>query len=62
VWFWDGRSARARALAQLDTGGSSRCDKVKPEALTVLQGARGYQLLVSDRLCDGGALVFTVAR
>jgi hypothetical protein len=37
--------------------------QVKPEALTVLQeSARGYQLLVSDGLCDGGALVFTVAR
>ena len=67
VWFWDGRSPQARALAQLDTRqvGLRSCDKeVKPEALTVLQeSARGYQLLVlSDGLCDGGALVFTVAR
>ena len=67
VWFWDGRSPQARALAQLDTRQVSlrSCDKeVKPEALTVLQEtAKGYQLLVlSDGLCDGGALVFTVGR
>jgi hypothetical protein len=72
VWFWDGRQTpgqlgTARALASLDTRAVSlrSCDKeVKPEALTVLQEtARGYQLLVlSDGLCDGGALVFTVGR
>ena len=67
VWFWDGHSPQARALAQLDTRQVSlrSCDKeVKPEALTVLQEtAKGYQLLVlSDGLCDGGALVFTVGR
>ena len=67
VWFWDGVSPQARALAQLDTRQVSlrSCDKeIKPEALTVLQEtAKGYQLLVlSDGLCDGGALGFTVGR
>ena len=67
VWFWDGHSPQARALAQLDTRQVSlrSCDKeIKPEALTVLQEtAKGYQLLVlSDGLCDGGALGFTVGR
>ena len=67
VWFWDGLSRQARALAQLDTQQVSlrSCDKeVKPEGLTVLQEtALGYRLMVlSDGLCDGGALLFTVAR
>ena len=67
VWFWDGVSRQARALAQLDTRQISlrSCDKeVKFEAITVLQEtAKGYQLLVlSDGLCDGGALRFTVLR
>ena len=67
VWFWDGVSRQARALAQLDTRQISlrSCDKeVKPEALTVLQEtAKSYQLLVlSDGLCDGGALMFRVGR
>ena len=67
VWFWDGVSRQARALAQLDTQPVSlrSCDnEVKPEAITVLQEtALGYRLMVlSDGLCDGGALLFTVAR
>ncbi|MBC7548705.1 MAG: DUF3616 domain-containing protein [Polaromonas sp.] len=72
VWFWDGRQApgqpgTARALATLDTRQINlrSCDKeIKLEALTVLQEtAFGYQVLVlSDGLCDGGALVFTVGR
>ena len=72
VWFWDGRQTPglpgvARALATLDTRGVSlrSCDKeIKPEALTVLrETARGYAVLVlSDGLCDGGALTFTLPR
>jgi hypothetical protein len=60
-------SPQARVLAQLDTRQVSlrSCDKeIKPEALNVLQEtAKGYQLLVlSDGLCDGGALGFMVGR
>ena len=75
VWFWDGRQtpdrpgppATARALATLDTRQVAlrSCDhELKPEAITVLQeSAQGYRLMVlSDGLCDGGALMFTVPR
>ena len=74
VWFWDGRAsttpgspAAVRALATLDTHRVAlrSCDaELKPEALTVLQEtAQGYRVMVlSDGLCDGGALTFTVAR
>ena len=74
VWFWDGRPpatpgspAAVRALATLDTRRVAlrSCDaELKPEALTVLQEtAQGYRVMVlSDGLCDGGALVMTVPR
>ena len=62
-----GSPAAVRALATLDTHRVAlrSCDaELKPEALTVLQEtAQGYRVMVlSDGLCDGGALTFTVAR
>jgi hypothetical protein len=72
ILFWDGRStdgriARARPLAQLDVAQVRRpgCDEgVKPEALTLLaETAREYRVLVlSDGMCDGGRLAFTIRR
>ena len=54
-------------LAALDLSGVTlrQCDKeLKPEAITVLEETpTAYQLLVlSDGLCDGGPLAFTVPR
>jgi hypothetical protein len=59
--------ATPRPLAQLDLAGVAlrKCDKeIKPEAITVLgQTPAAYRLLVlSDGLCDGGALVFDIPR
>ena len=56
-----------RLLAALDLSGVTlrQCDKeLKPEAITVLEETpTAYQLLVlSDGLCDGGPLAFTVPR
>ena len=56
-----------KVLAALDLSGVKlrSCDKeLKPEAMTVLEETpKTYRLLVlSDGLCDGGPLVFTVAR
>jgi len=73
VAWWDGRSdaegrvVQPRILAALDLGGVKlrKCDKeLKPEAMTVLEETpAAYKLLVlSDGLCDGGPLAFTVAR
>ena len=72
VAWWDGQSAKGRVvqprvLAALDLGGVKlrKCDKeLKPEALTVLEETpAAYKLLVlSDGMCDGGPLAFTVAR
>ncbi len=78
IAFWDGTAAagvvRPRELAVLDlagvdaAAGGCRDEKVpkavKPEALAVVGGdARHYRVLVlSDGMCDGGPLVFTVPR
>ena len=71
VAWWDGKTAadvvQPRLLAALDLSGVTlrKCDKeLKPEAITVLEEtATTYQLLVlSDGLCDGGPLTFTVPR
>jgi hypothetical protein len=71
LFWWDGQASRTlvqpRLLARLDISGVKlrSCDaEIKPEALTVLQESpTAYQLLVlSDGLCDGGPLVFTLAK
>lgn len=70
VW-WDGKGSHGttglRTLAALDLSGVSlrTCDKqIKPEALAVWgETPQTYNLLVlSDGLCDGGPLAFTVPR
>lgn len=72
VAWWDGQPAEGRVvqpkiLASLDLGSVKlrKCDKeLKPEAITVLEETpAAYKLLVlSDGLCDGGPLAFTLAR
>ena len=72
VAWWDGQSAQGqvvqpKVLAALDLSSVKlrSCDKeLKPEAMTVLEETpTAYRLLVlSDGMCDGGPLVFTVAR
>ena len=72
VAWWDGQSAEGRVvqpkvLATLDLDGVKlgKCDKeLKPEAMTVLEETpAAYRLLVlSDGMCDGGPLAFTLAR
>ena len=72
--WWDGKPGESstsvvqpRLLAALDLGGVKlrNCDKeLKPEAMTVLEETPSvYKLLVlSDGMCDGGPLTFTVPR
>ena len=74
VAWWDGKPGETatgvvqpRLLAALDLSGVKlrKCDKeLKPEAMTVLEETpAAYRLLVlSDGMCDGGPLTFTVAR
>jgi hypothetical protein len=71
VAWWDGKAATSvvqpRLLAALDLSDVKlrQCDKeLKPEAITVLEETpAAYKLLVlSDGLCDGGPLAFTIAR
>jgi hypothetical protein len=74
VAWWDGKPGETatgvvqpRLLAALDLSGVKlrKCDKeLKPEAMTVLEETpAAYKLLVlSDGMCDGGPLTFTVAR
>jgi len=71
VYWWDGQAnqtlVQPRLLARLDLGAVKlrSCDaEIKPEVLTVLQeDSKTYQLLLlSDGLCDGGPLVFTLAK
>ena len=74
VLWWDGKAASSEAevvmprlLATLDLGGVKlrNCDDdIKPEAMTVLEETpQAYKLLVlSDGMCDGGPLAFTVPR
>ncbi|MEO7401661.1 MAG: hypothetical protein ABIV07_13010, partial [Polaromonas sp.] len=71
--WWDGKPAanggvvQPRLLATLDLSGVKlrQCDKeLKPEAMTVLEETpAAYKLLLlSDGMCDGGPLTFTVPR
>ena len=69
--WWDGKSSGQtvvpKVLAALDLSGVKLrgCDEeLKPEAITVLRETpEAYQLLVlSDGMCDGGPLAFTIAR
>ena len=71
VAWWDGKAATSvvqpRLLATLDLRDVKlrQCDKeLKPEAMTVLEETpAAYKLLVlSDGMCDGGPLAFTIAR
>lgn len=71
VSWWDGQTSpnvvQPKRLAALDISGVKlrSCDaQIKPEAFTVLEEtAQAYQLLVlSDGLCDGGPLSFTIPR
>ena len=71
ISWWDGKPdadvVQPRLLAVLDLSSVRLrpCDKeLKPEAITVLEEtATAYKLLVlSDGLCDGGAMAFTLAR
>jgi len=60
-------AATPKPLAVLALGSVARrkCDKeIKPEAMTVLaEGAKAYRLLVlSDGMCDGGAMAFDIPR
>lgn len=76
--WWDGRSVAAKSLAELDLRGlrkprtlqkdeprecKDECER-KPEAITVLdETPQAYKLLIlSDGMCDGGAMTFTVNR
>lgn len=71
-WFvglWDPRGSKLQRLARLDLEGVGRraCDderERKPEAIAVLEESRWrYRVLIlSDSLCDGGPLAFTVPR
>ena len=72
--WWDGKPGESstsvvqpKLLAALDLSNVKlrKCDKeLKPEAMTVLEETpAAYKLLVlSDGMCDGGPLTFTVAR
>ncbi|WP_114973196.1 DUF3616 domain-containing protein [Rhodoferax ferrireducens] len=71
VSLWDGKYSpnvvQPKLLATLDISGVKlrKCDvQTKPEALTVLEETpQAYKLLVlSDGMCDGGPLVFTIPR
>ena len=69
--WWDGKdtgqTVTPKVLAALDLSGVKLrgCDEeLKPEAITVLEETpQAYKLLVlSDGMCDGGPLAFTIAR
>ncbi len=71
VAWWDGQASTTpvtpKVLASLDLGKVKLgdCDKeTKPEALTVLKETPGsYEVLVlSDGMCEGGPLAFTVPK
>ena len=66
VWWWDGMAA-PRKLAMLDLRAVQlrQCDKeLKPEAMTLLaESPSSWTLLVlSDGMCDGGAVTVSVPR
>jgi hypothetical protein len=75
--WWDGKSVTPKTLAQLDLSGLKKTrtlqdgkreckdnDERKPEAITMLdETPKAYKLLIlSDGMCDGGAMTFTVNR
>ncbi|BDT67362.1 hypothetical protein os1_15380 [Comamonadaceae bacterium OS-1] len=69
--WWDGQASATpvapKVLASLDLGKVrlGDCDKeIKPEAITVLKETPGsYEVLVlSDGMCEGGPLAFTVPK
>lgn len=70
--FWDGTAPAAgvvipKPLAELDLTGIERasCDKeVKPEAIAVTEDAADHYRIVvlSDGMCDGGPVRFTIRR
>ncbi|MEO8118531.1 MAG: DUF3616 domain-containing protein [Rhodoferax sp.] len=71
VSLWDGKYSpnvvQPKRLAALDISGVKlrKCDaQTKPEALTVLEETpQAYKLLVlSDGMCDGGPLTFTIPK
>jgi hypothetical protein len=72
IALWDGRTngedvVRPNDLARFDLSGVKlrNCDKTpKPEALTVIEDRKGlYRVVIlSDGMCDGGPLVFSVPR
>ncbi|WP_192642028.1 DUF3616 domain-containing protein [Bosea sp. OAE506] len=68
VLHWTGADETIRPLASLDLGGVTLrgCDEeIKPEAIAVLsdEPGRPYEaLILSDGLCDGGALRFGIPR
>ena len=74
ISWWDGKAASSdaavvtpRLLAVLDLSSVKlrKCDDdIKPEAITVLEETpQAYKLLVlSDGMCDGGPLAFTIQR
>lgn len=69
ILHWDGsaQAAQAKELAALDLSRIALrdCDKEsKPEAMTILRAEpKHYELLIlSDGMCDGGAMRFNVAR
>jgi hypothetical protein len=73
VAFWDGKSAgdkavEPKALARLDLSKVKlrECDEeLKPEALAVVEDAdnRPYRIVtLSDGMCDGGPLAFTIQK
>lgn len=68
VLHWTGADETIRPLASLDLGGVKLrgCDEeIKPEAIAVLsdEPGRPYEaLILSDGLCDGGALRFGIPR
>lgn len=68
VLHWTGKGNMLRPLARLDLSGVKLrdCDKeIKPEAIAVLaeEPGRPYEaLILSDGLCDGGALRFSIPR
>jgi Protein of unknown function (DUF3616) len=74
IALWNGRTngedvVRPNDLARLDLSGvklRKNCDKKtpKPEAFTVIEDRKGlYRVVIlSDGMCDGGPLVFSVPR
>ena len=72
LFYWDGKTqvnsdVKLKQLAALNLSGVVKraCDKeIKPEGIAVLEETpQHFQILVlSDGMCDGGALLFKIAR